>query len=234
MGFSKLVIKMKIIPVIHVIDFEQTYKNAHLCMQKGCDHFMLINMSIDTEDLLNTFIYIQTLLPEAKIGLNLLGYNSFEAMKYISDRELTPYSIWSDSAGIRNLDDLIFIQEVTNYKKENKFIKDSVYFGGVDFKYQKPIDINNKEAVYKESMKHMDVITTSGIATGKAPTTYKIEQFRKAIGDFPLAIASGINVDNINSFSKLVDYGLVASSITDYKTELIQENLFDNLLNKIV
>ena len=68
----------------------------------------------------------------------------------------------------------------------------------------------------------MDVITTSGSGTGKSPSLEKIQLMRSYIGDTPLAIASGITPENKSMFTDLVDYLLVASSITD-KDEKIEE-----------
>ena len=58
----------------------------------------------------------------------------------------------------------------------------------------------------------MDVITTSGVATGHAAELKKIAMFRAAIGDRPLAIASGITPENAVSFSE-VDCFMVATGI---------------------
>ena len=64
------------------------------------------------------------------------------------------------------------------------------------------------------------VVTTSGSATGKPPQSEKISQIRKAIGDQPLAIASGMTERNIKSFLGLVDCFLVATGISRSQTEL--------------
>ena len=58
----------------------------------------------------------------------------------------------------------------------------------------------------------------------------KIEKIRSYIGDFPLAIASGVNKENKKLFEPLVDYMLVASSITDHN-EMIDEIKLQELLN---
>jgi predicted TIM-barrel enzyme len=58
----------------------------------------------------------------------------------------------------------------------------------------------------------MDVITTSGVATGKEADLTKIEAFRAGIGERPLALASGITPDNAHAYSD-VDCFMVATGI---------------------
>lgn len=79
-------------------------------------------------------------------------------------------------------------------------------------------------------MSKMDVITTSGPGTGQPASVNKIARIRSYIGDFPLALASGVNKDNKKLFEPYVDYMLVASSITD-KGEMINEEKLIELLN---
>lgn len=59
----------------------------------------------------------------------------------------------------------------------------------------------------------MDVITTSGPETGVAAPLAKIKALRSGAGDFPIALASGVNVENIRSYLPFVDAFLVASAI---------------------
>ena len=58
----------------------------------------------------------------------------------------------------------------------------------------------------------MDVVTTSGIATGEEADLTKIQDFRAGIGDRPLALASGITPDNALSYAD-VDAFMVATGI---------------------
>ena len=58
----------------------------------------------------------------------------------------------------------------------------------------------------------MDVVTTSGIATGEEADLTKIKDFRAGIGERPLALASGITPDNARDY-KDVDAFMVATGI---------------------
>ena len=59
----------------------------------------------------------------------------------------------------------------------------------------------------------MDVVTTSGIATGQAADLAKISTFRNACGEQAIAIASGVTPDNVHNYANSVDAILVATGI---------------------
>ena len=90
------------------------------------------------------------------------------------------------------------------------------YFGGVAFKYTRQVDLTGDKLVsaIEEAKPYVNIITTSGEATGSAPNVDKIKLFREVLGeDHALAIASGITVDNVESFLPYADCFLVASGI---------------------
>jgi len=58
----------------------------------------------------------------------------------------------------------------------------------------------------------MDVVTTSGVATGQAADVDKIATFRAAMGDTPLALASGITPENAMDYED-IDCFMVATGI---------------------
>jgi predicted TIM-barrel enzyme len=61
---------------------------------------------------------------------------------------------------------------------------------------------------------YMDVVTTSGPATGEPAEVEKIKTMKKSIGDFPLAIASGITPENVSDCLPYADIFLVATGIS--------------------
>jgi len=60
----------------------------------------------------------------------------------------------------------------------------------------------------------MDVVTTSGPGTGEAASVSKIRAMKAALGDFPLAIASGITPENVGPYLGVADCFLVATGIS--------------------
>ena len=59
----------------------------------------------------------------------------------------------------------------------------------------------------------MDAVCTSGVATGQAVDLGKIKTFRRAIGDAPLLVASGITPENAGAYAGDVDGFMVATGI---------------------
>ena len=76
----------------------------------------------------------------------------------------------------------------------------------------------------------MDVITTSGAATGVAADLEKIRTIKSYISNHEMAIASGVDYKNKDMYSEFVDYLLVASSITNPQTEMIIESKLKEIL----
>jgi predicted TIM-barrel enzyme len=95
-----------------------------------------------------------------------------------------------------------------------------IYYGGAAFKGQSQ-NLTDAQLVYEvlQAAKFVDVITTSGLRTGVAPDVRKLMQIaaippfhtRK---EFPLAVASGVDVTNVGEMLLYVDHFLVASSVT--------------------
>ena len=93
-----------------------------------------------------------------------------------------------------------------------------LYFGGVAFKYQRPVD--DLGAAAWIAGRYMDVVTTSGVGTGQAAHLEKIGAMKAVLGDVPLAIASGIIPENARDYLPISDCYLVATGIGDSFEEL--------------
>ena len=63
-------------------------------------------------------------------------------------------------------------------------------------------------------------MTTSGSGTGQAAELEKIRRMKAALGEAPLAIASGITPENVADFLPHTDCFLVATGISRSFTEL--------------
>ena len=87
-----------------------------------------------------------------------------------------------------------------------------LYFGGVAFKYQRRV--NNLRSAARNARDYMDVVTTSGPRTGLAADIEKIRIMKKALDDFPLAIASGITPENVTEYLPYSDCYLVSTGIS--------------------
>ncbi len=206
----------EIIPVIHTVSTEQVIYNATLCAANGINKIFLIDHRTDDINIMEKYVnYVKEMVcPNMDIGVNFLGLNTKDAM--IKAEELKLNYLWADKSYIEPKT-LSKAEEILDYQKR------VWYFGCVAFKYQTPE--RDLKWTCERACELMDVITTSGSGTGKAPSINKIKNIRNYIGSRKLAIASGVNSENKKIFDEFTDYYLVASSITDKKEFIIESKL---------
>lgn len=202
--------KTELIPVIHMININQVMTNVQTCVKNDVRKVFIINHEVDANSLLECAELVKKKYPTLWVGVNILG----EPAEDLILRNLNVDGIWCDET--------IKPEFTRKYK--------GMLFGGLAFKYQpQPKDL---KASCEESIKTTDVSTTSGVGTGREADITKIMDIRKYLGEHPMAIASGVNNDNISSYIGIVNYLLVASSITS-RSEMIYEDKLIELLNKI-
>jgi len=200
-------IEHKIYPVIHVEDIPQAIGNTLIARKYGADGVFLINHKISPEDLLEIHARVAEVVEDWWIGINCLGFSDEQMFQHATP-EMS--GIWTDNA---NIDERTDFQQNANYIQS--FRKKSgwqgLYFGGVAFKYQR--EIIDLESACEKAIPYVDIVTTSGPGTAKAADVNKIERMSKALKGHPLAIASGITFDNIESYLDKATHFLVASGI---------------------
>ena len=197
--------------VIHVQNRDQMLRNVDIARKNGADGVFLINHDIDSSQLLYCYEEARKRHPSWWIGLNILGLSAGDAQKLLPE---DASGLWTDYAGVTDEGN---VQEASNFHKIDTQWR-GLYFGGVAFKYQSPVTDFEKVARY--AIEYVDVITTSGEATGSAPPLEKIITMRKGAGVHPLAIASGMTPENVSAYLPYVDCFLVATGISDSHTEL--------------
>lgn len=203
-----------VLPVVHVESEHQARRNTDLARQAGADGVFLINHFSDCEDLLAIHRRVSEDHPDWWIGVNCLDLDPPEVFELVTDGVA---GIWVDDAGVDEREHGQPLAEQATAARERSGWK-GLYFGGVAFKYQRPVEDLTRAA--RIAVRHMDVVTTSGPGTGIAAACDKIVAMKEAVGDFPLAIASGITAENVGDYLDVVDCFLVATGISRSFTEL--------------
>ena len=202
-----------VLPVIHVESKPQALRNAVLAREGGCDGVFLINHEISAAELLSIHKDVVKQLPEWWVGANCLDLAPREVFA-----ELPPEvaGVWVDDAEINECAKaqpsaraILAARKASSWK--------GLYFGGVAFKYQRPVE--DLATAARLAAKYMDVVTTSGPGTGQAASIEKIRAMKSAMGDSPLAIASGITPENVSQYLGVADCFLVATGISSSWTE---------------
>ncbi len=163
--------------------------------EAGADGVFFINQHIEMETLLRMMGGLDT--HELEVGLNLLGHEPGDVMGLAAPASTYgPISmVWSDDAAPEAL--------ATCGLERNGFT--GSYFGGVGFKYQRPLPDAEIAAACQKCGTHVDFITTSGPATGHPPRRERLIRFADALCERQkLAIASGVTVVTVENLESLV------------------------------
>lgn len=231
--------RVAVFPVIHVLNNEQAERNARIVAESACPGLFLINHDFPYPEFLPIVQHVRRALPDLWIGVNFLGVTGKQAFPVLAELEAKGTQIdayWADDARIdekHTVDHQGEAQEILDTKLECGW--KGLYFGGTAFKKQRPVDPKDYNTSAAIACSYMDVVTTSGVATGHSADLDKIRTFRAACDETPLALASGITPENISHYAPLVDAVLVATGINvqdDFYN--IDPKRLDDLLTQIM
>jgi predicted TIM-barrel enzyme len=176
-------------------------------------------MDGENEVLAPSALAIKARWPERLVGINYLGEDPAKAVlanvangldMTWTDAQLTHSSAepWTHAQRIQ-----------TALAKTPKHL----LFAGVAFKHQRPEP--QPELAARMAAQFGFVPTTSGAATGVAAEVDKIARLRTALGDAPLAIASGVTPENVHEYAPYLSHILVASGVSESFHEFDYEKL---------
>ena len=204
-----------VLPVIHAQDDEQIDRNIETVVRCGAQGVFLINHDFDVELFLPLIERCRQAHPLLWLGVNFLGVTGRDAFPVLADLESRGLPIdayWADDACIDEQHESQSQAEGINTIREESGWS-GIYFGGTAFKKQRVIDPADYFVSGQIAAQWMDVVTTSGVATGAAAEIGKIQAFRQGVGDSTLAVASGITPENVHGYAPYVDAILVATGI---------------------
>ncbi|MEO0751242.1 MAG: BtpA/SgcQ family protein [Pseudomonadota bacterium] len=201
-----------VLPVIHVLETGRTLANIDILMGEGAPGCFLINHDFDVQTFLPLVQEIRAARPDLWMGLNFLavtGLDAFPQLAALAQKGCRVDAYWADDARIdERRDDQPEAEAIAHARAGWR----GLYFGGTAFKKQRPVAEADHARAAKTACDWMDVVCTSGQATGVEAEDTKIATFRDAIGDKPLALASGITPENAHRYAT-VDAFMVATGI---------------------
>lgn len=202
-----------VLPVIHVLDSARTQANVEILLGAGAQGCFLINHDFPPEKFLPIIRDTRASFPSLWMAVNFLavtGKAAFPILGQLQSEGCQVDAYWADDACINEDGANVEANEIAAVRKNSGW--NGLYFGGTAFKKQREVDPSRYGDAAREACPFMDVITTSGVATGQEADLGKIETFRAAIGDRPIALASGISPDNAQNYAD-VDCFMVATGI---------------------
>ena len=204
-----------VVPVIHVLDRAQAEHNIATAVKAGAAGVFLINHDFPKEHLLPIVRDLRARWPALWLGVNFLavtGRDAFPTLGRLQAEGCPVDAYWADDARIDEREtEQAEVDEIARIRAGSGWT--GLYFGGVAFKKQRPVDPALHRRAAAIARPFMDVVTTSGIATGHEAEDGKIADFRAGLGDAPLALASGVTPSNAARYGRDVDCFLVATGI---------------------
>jgi len=204
-----------VLPVIHVQDIDQIKRNIRICIREGAQGVFLINHDFAVKLFLPMIRATREAFPDLWLGVNFLavtGLHAFPELSRLTAEGCAIDAYWADDARIN--------EHSKGPQPEAEAINQArghwqgLYFGGTAFKKQRPVDENDYETAARLATDQMEIVTTSGIATGKAIDASKTDSFRRGCGDHALALASGVTPENAANYCESVDAFLVATGVS--------------------
>ncbi|MEM9139108.1 MAG: adenine phosphoribosyltransferase [Pseudomonadota bacterium] len=203
-----------VLPVIHVLETERALTNIDHVIAAGAPGCFLINHDFGVDRFMPILRNVRLAMPRLWLGANFLavtGRDAFPTLGALEAEGLPIDAYWADDARIDETGaDPREAEEIARIRASSGW--SGLYFGGTAFKKQRPVAPEHYEAAARQAVQFMDVVTTSGPATGQEADLTKIADFRRGMGDVPLAVASGVTPANAARYGD-VDAFLVATGI---------------------
>lgn len=206
----------RLLPVIHLRDLHQAREQVDVALENGADGVWLIHHAA-AYDVTGTIAeQVRARYADLWMGVNFLDLFAIEAMDVASSSASPRYDgLWTDSPGITDDGPKKWAHRTWGLKQGRRWPGE--YFGSIAFKVGPDIRYPGRAAAAARSL--MDVVVTSGPATGIAADLEKVREMRQALGDHRLAVASGITPANVASYLPYVDDYMVATGISrDFHT----------------
>ncbi|CRN66901.1 membrane complex biogenesis protein, BtpA family [Pseudomonas aeruginosa] len=205
--------RTQVLPVIHFLDRATAMEQAELAFDAGADGVFLISHGNEDAQLGGIAQLIKAKHAGKRVGINLLTHGPRVAAQVAVERGLD--MIWGDDCGVSSAGFAPLANDLSAFIKA---YSDVQVFASVAFKYQAVESLPADAA--RNALDAGFVPTTSGEATGSPPSVEKIALMSSAANG-KLAVASGMTVDNVQSYARYLSHILVATGVS------VDEHHFD-------
>jgi uncharacterized protein len=203
-------------PVVHVDGPSQALRNVQVAQEAGAHGVFLIVHGGDGVALLEAvYDQVRQRFPGLWVGLNYLDCTLTEAHER-AVRLPGVRALWADDVLLDgNSGPLAEVVRLEGWRKEH--CPELEFFGSVAFKGQG--FTGDPGVAARMVAPFVDVITTSGPATGKPAPVEKVALMKGECLNKSLALASGVTAENLNDYLPYVDTYLVSTGIGRTFTE---------------
>lgn len=221
--------------MIHLFGKENRIETAleeiKIYEQEGLQGFIIENYHGSVTDVVNVLKQVDTTLD---IGINILPNEYEQAFSIAAEFGVQFIQLDYVSGVYEGYAEGYQYLNVTDYMLWRKKYPQIKVFGGVWPKYYKPIPDSNLQKDLEKAKILCDAVVVTGSGTGIQTPTDKIKEFRKILGDFPLIIGAGLNIDNISQLN-YADGAIVGSSfkLGGKTTNRVDRELVSNFMHKL-
>ena len=202
-----------LLPVIHPVSRDTALASIASVHEAGVKGVWLIDQGMQEGELLQLAREVHDRHPTLWIGLNLLSRSPLEALTLVLNMSFIG-GLWTDDAGIDEHQPRLWQTRAGAFTSSRNVTGWwGLYFGGVAFKYQRPVAPEDLGRAAEAAVSHVDVLCTSGPGTGHAADVAKVRALRGGFGDRPIALASGVTAENVRSYMPYVQAFLVGTGL---------------------
>ncbi len=205
---------------------DEALRDLTAAFEGGADGAVLINEWCSLSELEHTLSSARKEFPRNTLGVNYLGddaepYGYRDSFRLAREHELK--IVWTDFSGV---DQITEKPDVSLHSIQEQRLEDVFYCSGIHMKYS---TLRRKEKTIERSalqaMGWVDGIIVTGPKTGTAVDPDVLIRTRKAVGTYPVGVASGVSAENAHQIRNWADFCLVASSLQDENKRIVKQKV---------
>jgi len=207
----------KLIIVVHIINEpntdikERTLEQVKIAFNNNADGVFLTigEACLTVKTIIDCYFYIRNFYPFEFIGINFMC-DSITAAKSLP---IDANALWIDKGlgQVNYLTDILSAKEILKQRQWK-----GLYFGGFCLKGNNQLLFESLDNLCNQNWepeKYFDVCVTSGISTGIPINLDHLKIINTKANQVPIALASGVNETNIESFIPYVKYFIVGTGV---------------------
>lgn len=220
-----------ILPVLACYTVAQYKKNitylAAFHQQKLIHGVWLVSSNCHPDIIEEVVQLVKATLPTFWVGVNLLGVNLFSVLDFLTKHRID--GLWLDKSYVTEDKEQTVPNIIVDQLARRNW--NGLYFGGVLFKYIP--EKGDPVKVLRNAIPYMDVLCTTGIATGVSITREKLNMVTSVLtGDIPIAIASGISSKSVNILKDKIQVYMFRDACANKDEDIVPE-LFEQVIQAI-
>ena len=208
--YNEIFGKVPIFGMIHLASenkIKRALEEIVIFEEQGVDGAIIENYHGEVDDVIETLQEISKIKPQISIGVNILPNEFYHSLELAEEYGADFIQLDHVAGKYERWGELNF----NGYKIVKEKHNDIMVFGGVWPKYYRPILGSFLERDLKTGMERAEAIVVTGEGTGIETPIEKIKEFREILGNHPLIIGAGLNLENAYEQLKFADGAIVGS-----------------------